>query len=91
MPFGKLIEQGPNLIKEAGKSRLGVISLIILLLSFVALIFFRNSPDSVKIPIFVLLLLAAGGCVWALIRLRMASTHERVEPPHIICRYPPHS
>ncbi len=81
MPVGKLTEQGPGLIKEASKSPLGVLSLIIFLLSIVSLYLFGDSPELVKISIFALLVLAAGGCVWALMRAHRTSETGKVEPP----------
>lgn len=50
-------EQGPKLIAESAKTPLGIISLIILALSFIGYMFFASSSEPVKIVMFVLIFL----------------------------------
>lgn len=45
-------EHIPSIIGEAAKSGLGILALAIILLSFVAMAFFRNSAASVKVRVF---------------------------------------
>jgi hypothetical protein len=60
----KLIEQAPKIIAEAARNPLGIIALIIFALSLLALGFFSNSEDSVKVGIFVVLVLSFGVCTY---------------------------
>lgn len=61
----ELVKSAPKIIAEAAKSPLGIVALIILALSVLALIFFRSAPDVVKLGVFVLLLGSAVAFVYS--------------------------
>ena len=46
----------PSLIREASSGPLGILALVIVISSFVAVLFFRSAPHRIRIPIFLLLL-----------------------------------
>ncbi len=56
----KFFEQAPKIIAEAAKRPLGIVALIILALSALGLAFFADSPDPVKIAMFVVLVFSFG-------------------------------
>ena len=58
--WDKFFEQAPKIIAEAAKSALGIVALIILALSVLGLAFFADSPDPVKVAIFLVLVLSFG-------------------------------
>ncbi len=58
--WDKFFEQAPKIIAEAGKRPLAIVALIILTLTAVGIVFFTDSPDAVKIAIFLVLVLSFG-------------------------------
>lgn len=55
----KLVEQTANIVREAARSPLGLLALLVIAVSLVSLAFFQSSSDLIKVPIFLALLLAA--------------------------------
>lgn len=55
----KLIEQTANIVREAARSPLGLLALLVIAVSLVSLLFFQSSSDVIKVPIFLALLIAA--------------------------------
>jgi len=58
--MNKFIEKAPEIIREAAKSTLGVISLIIISLSLLALAFFTSTSEYIRVGIFILIFIGAG-------------------------------
>ncbi|HEX9940670.1 MAG TPA: NUDIX hydrolase [Thermoanaerobaculia bacterium] len=67
-----LADKAPAIIKEAARSRLGVISLTILSLSVLAALFFTKSGDSVKLIVYLSILVGASLFI---LRLTQATGH----------------
>ena len=76
--WDKFLDQAPKIIAEAAKSPLGIVALIILALSTLGLAFFADSPDEVKIGIFLVLVLSFGLFGFAAMR-RMSERQKEVE------------
>jgi formylglycine-generating enzyme required for sulfatase activity len=55
----KFFNKVPEIIREAAKSTLGVISLIIITLSLLALTFFTTASENVRVGIFILIFIGA--------------------------------
>ena len=70
----KAMEAWPQIIAEAAKSPLGILALLILVLFFLALIFFRVESVVVKLGVFCLLFVLAAGVTAA------ALTHAAITP-----------
>ena len=66
--WDKFFEQVPKIISEAAQSALGIVALSILALSVLGFIFFSDSTDLVKVPIFLVLVLSFGLFGFAAIR-----------------------
>ena len=73
----KAVSAAPGIIREAAKSLAGFASLVTILLFGVASIFFWNSPDMVKLPVFLILIGAAG---WLFSAVRSAASVDLVRP-----------
>jgi 8-oxo-dGTP pyrophosphatase MutT (NUDIX family) len=58
--MNNLFEKAPEIIREAAQSALGILALVVLLISILALAFFPSEPVGVKVAIFVLIFLGAG-------------------------------
>src|SRR5258707_9148296 len=58
----------PDIIKAAADSNLGILALIILVLTSLAILFFRKADDTVRVGIFVLMFAGLGLFGWAMIR-----------------------
>jgi hypothetical protein len=52
-PMDKLFEQAPKIIEEAAKSPLGLLALMIMALSILALFFFRKASPRIRVGIFL--------------------------------------
>ena len=59
MSLDKLIEKAPEIIREAARNPLGLLALVVLLLSALALIFFYDASEQIRLIIFVLILIAS--------------------------------
>ena len=55
--MSEVIEQIPNIIAEASRSPLGILALMIIVLSILGYVFFRNASERARIGTFVLMLL----------------------------------
>jgi hypothetical protein len=55
----KFFNKVPEIIREAAKSTLGVISLIIITISLLALTFFTTASENVRVGIFILIFVGA--------------------------------
>ena len=55
----RLIDNAPKIIREAAQSPLGLLSLVLLLVAFIALVFFAGAPVAVRVGIFTMLLVGA--------------------------------
>ena len=64
-----ITNKAPDIIREAAKSRLGVVSFIALLLAILALAFFWDADVSVRIAIFLFILLSAAFLLGAVLRV----------------------
>ncbi len=58
--WDKFFEQAPKIIAEAAKSPLGIVALIILALSVLGFLFFADSPQLVRVGMFLVLVLGFG-------------------------------
>ena len=67
--MNRLAERLPQIIREAARSPLGILALVVLAVSFLGFAFFYRSSEPVKIVIFVLILASAGLFVWKIIHL----------------------
>ena len=63
MPWAELIKILPDVIKEAAKSQLGILALIILGIGTLAFLFFRDAPVAVRVAMF--LVMFGGACAFA--------------------------
>ena len=75
----KSIEQLPAIIKESSKSPLGILSLMIIGLSVLAYFFFKDSPVSVRIGIYVMLF--AGVAMFSVPVLRRYRSDPKKQKP----------
>jgi hypothetical protein len=75
--ISKVASAMPGIIREAAKSLLGYASLVTILICGVACIFFKDSPDAVKIAIFVILIVAIALLFLA---LHSASSGQLIRP-----------
>jgi hypothetical protein len=57
----ELIDQAPEIIKEAAQSPLAMIALMILALAVLAWFFFKNAPYQIKLWVFLLLFVGVAG------------------------------
>ncbi|MCP4677927.1 MAG: hypothetical protein GY854_20910 [Deltaproteobacteria bacterium] len=70
--FGKSSE----IIREAARSPLGLLALVALLVGLLAATFFHSSPDSIKVSIFLIIILAAGIFVWKTFQIAQPRSSE---------------
>ena len=56
----KLIDNAPKIIREAARTPLGLLALVLLLVAFIALVFFAGAPVGVRVAIFAMLLVGTG-------------------------------
>jgi hypothetical protein len=68
-PFQMLPKASSDIIREASKSPLGVLSLIVLILGSVAVTFFREATQSVRVAIYLLMFAGAVAYGIAIIRV----------------------
>ena len=59
LPLKSLCENAPKIIREAAKSWLGILALAVLSLATIAIVFFHNASEPVKVIAFALILLGA--------------------------------
>lgn len=64
----KFFSKVPEIIREAAKSTLGVISLVIITISLLALAFFTTASENVRIGVFIFIFVGAGLFVANLLR-----------------------
>lgn len=67
--MNKLLDNAPAIIREAAQSALGILALVVLLLSVLALAFFTSASEGVRVAIFVFIFLGAGLFVVSVLRL----------------------
>lgn len=53
-----LLSNAPNIIKESQKSPLGIVAMVIMAISIIALSFFNNANVYVKVFIFAIIIIA---------------------------------
>jgi 8-oxo-dGTP pyrophosphatase MutT (NUDIX family) len=78
-----LIENAPKIIREAAQSTLGILALVVLLISILALAFFSRASEGVRVAIFVLIFLGAGLFVISVLRMAeqdQSRASESVQP-----------
>ena len=66
--MGNFFNKAPEIIREAAKSPLGVVSLVIILISLLALSFFTTASESVRVGIFILVFVGASLFIGNLLR-----------------------
>ena len=59
MAVEKLVEYAADIVREAARSPLGLLALLVIAVSLISLAFFHSSSDIIKVPIFLALLSAA--------------------------------
>jgi O-acetyl-ADP-ribose deacetylase (regulator of RNase III) len=77
MPVEKLIDKAPEIIREAARSPLGLLALVVLLLSLLALIFFYDASEQIRLIIFVLILIAAAFFVAKVFQIAASATENK--------------
>lgn len=76
-----LINKTPELIREAAKSALGLLALVVLIIAILALAFFTTASESVKLIIFALIFVGAGLFVISVLRLAALERTQRTPLP----------
>ncbi|MEJ2706553.1 MAG: NUDIX domain-containing protein [Anaerolineales bacterium] len=77
--MNNLFEKAPEIIREAAQSALGILALVVLLISILALAFFSSASEGVRVAIFVLIFLGAGLFVVSVLRLAAQDQSRAVE------------
>jgi|GEM_PF-1386537 len=67
--MNNLFDKAPEIIREAAQSALGILALVVLLVSILALAFFASASEGVRVAIFVFIFLGAGLFVVSILRL----------------------
>jgi len=55
----KFFSRAPEIIREAAKSTLGVVSLVVIAISLLALTFFTTASENIRVGIFILIFIGA--------------------------------
>ncbi len=76
--FFEFFKQAPQIIAEAAKKPLGIVALVILALSVLAFVFFADAPVSVRVGIFIVLVLGFG--LFAFAAMRRMPDVRKVNP-----------
>lgn len=74
--LAKIFEQLPGIIREAAKSKMGMIALIVLALSGLSAVFFYNANENLRLIVFLALFLGALLFVGALMRRSASSDSD---------------
>lgn len=72
--MNKFLDKAPELIREAAKSTLGILALLVLAISLLALVFFATASEVVRVGIFVLIF--TGGCLFVVSMMRLAKPQQ---------------
>jgi 8-oxo-dGTP pyrophosphatase MutT (NUDIX family) len=79
--IGRIIDKAPTLIRESAKSPLGLLALVVLLVSILALALFATASEVVRLVIFLLILAGAGLFAFSLLQIASREQTSRPTPP----------
>lgn len=54
------IDKWPEIIQQAAQSQLGILALVVLVISSIAIVFFRSASELVRLFVFLCLLISVG-------------------------------
>lgn len=83
--LNKTIEAAPSIIREAAAKPLGIVALLVLVFTVLALVFFRGEGTEVRVAMFLLLLASAAALVVVVIRVAHESptVQQEVAPRRV--------